>query len=79
MGLNDYTVGKDSFEFDEARFDFFFPCCACKNRYGTDFEEPCRTCGHNTRCVSDEVTPNPWKADIDAQTDPASAGDPGLF
>jgi hypothetical protein len=22
---------------------------------------------------------NPWKADIDAQTDPASAGDPGLF
>jgi rubredoxin len=22
---------------------------------------------------------NPWKADIEAQTNPASAGDPGLF
>lgn len=25
------------------------------------------------------LTQNPWKADIDAQTNPASAGDPGLF
>lgn len=58
MGLNDHHVVLDKFEFDEEKFAFFFPCCACKHRMGTDYEDPCRTCGHNTRCVRDEVPPN---------------------
>lgn len=53
-----------------------------------DDQERCAACGHIFffEDHADEEDDgrygdagNPWKADIDAQTNPASAGDPGLF
>lgn len=49
-----------------------YRCAACGSVFDVEDEAPeedDEPASHN----------NPWKADIDAQTNPASAGDPGLF
>lgn len=48
MSLEEYvTKGRDKFEPIVSKTGFAFPCSACKYRYGTDEEEPCRSCDYN--------------------------------
>lgn len=71
------------------------PKCGCKTTYTYTEDDILGLPGDQERCpncgaiffVDDSAEDDgrygdagtPWKADIDAQTHPASAGDPGLF
>ena len=56
MGINDYFVNNDKFEFDENAFDFYFPCCACIHRKGRDCDEPCVRCDHNIFSINKDFS-----------------------
>ena len=40
-------VAGDHFEPEEHNIAFGIPCCWCKHRFGSDTQDPCRTCDHN--------------------------------
>jgi hypothetical protein len=50
MALSDYIVKSDKFVFDEDDRigGLAFPCKICIHRHGSDRDEPCRSCGHNS-------------------------------
>jgi hypothetical protein len=54
MGIVEYIVTRDKFEFDEDSFDFSFPCCACVHRRVRDVDMPCIKCDHNTLSKPDD-------------------------
>jgi len=55
MGLQDYVMHRDKFEFKNSTGNTFdFPCCVCKNNRKDDSEEPCRTCDHNVNAEREE-------------------------
>lgn len=56
MSLMEYvTPGRDKFEAEERDSGFAFPCSACKYRHGTDQDEPCRSCDHNSAAKPDHL------------------------
>ena len=55
MGLGDYSVNRDKFEYGDDFYnrEFDFPCCVCKWNQCDCAGEPCRTCDHNVQAVDD--------------------------
>jgi len=53
MGLQDYAVTRDRFEYGDYfyKVEFDFPCCVCKWNQCDCADEPCRTCDHNVQAV----------------------------
>ena len=48
MALADYEVVSDKFEPPAGSVGgFAFPCCCCRHRDGSQYEDPCSQCGHN--------------------------------
>lgn len=58
MGLEEYYVNRDKFEYDERFGTLSFPCCVCVYRTKLDSEDPCRTCGHNLLSVDEDEVKN---------------------
>jgi hypothetical protein len=54
MGLQDYVMQRDKFEFKNSTGNTFdFPCCVCANNRKDESEEPCRTCDHNVNAEAE--------------------------
>ncbi|KXS55304.1 MAG: hypothetical protein AWU57_290 [Marinobacter sp. T13-3] len=52
MSIADYAIaGRDRFEAEETPLGLAFPCSACRYRHGSDQEQPCAGCDHNTNAA----------------------------
>jgi len=50
----DEHVISDKFQVDEQfTRGLDFPCCVCQHRHGTDRDEPCNRCTHNSAAGED--------------------------